>query len=106
MLALQPGVTRTGFVKGGRSDQSNITLDGVDVNEQQSGLDVVTNQAFSSVLRILRDATQEFRVVTTNPNADTGRSSGAQVSLVTKSGTNDWHGSLFHFHRKHSHHGE
>ena len=99
LLSLQPGVTRTGFVNGGRSDQANITLDGVDVNEQQSGLDVVTNQAFSSVLRILRDATQEFRVVTTNPNADTGRSSGAQVSLATKSGTNDFHGSLFHFHR-------
>ncbi|HEU4510725.1 MAG TPA: carboxypeptidase-like regulatory domain-containing protein [Pyrinomonadaceae bacterium] len=99
LLSLQPGVTRTGYVNGGRSDQANITLDGVDVNEQQNGLDVVTNQAFSSVLRVLRDSTQEFRVVTTNPNADTGRSSGAQVSLVTKSGTNDWHGSLFHFHR-------
>jgi hypothetical protein len=99
LLSLQPGVTRTGFVNGGRSDQANITLDGVDVNEQQNGLDVVTNQAFSSVLRVLRDSTQEFRVVTTNPNADTGRSSGAQVSLITKSGTNNWHGSLFHFHR-------
>ena len=99
LLSLQPGVTRTGYVNGGRADQSNITLDGVDVNEQQNGLDVVTNQAFSSVLRVLRDAVQEFRVVTTNPNADTGRSSGAQVSLVTKSGTNDWHGSLFEYHR-------
>lgn len=99
LLSLQPGVTRTGFVNGGRSDQSNITLDGVDVNEQQNGLDIVTNQAFSSVLRILRESTQEFRVVTTNPNADTGRSSGAQVSLATKSGTNEWHGSLFEFHR-------
>ena len=99
LLSLQPGVTRTGFVNGGRSDQANITLDGVDVNEQQNGLDVVTNQAFSSVLRVLRDSTQEFRVVTTNANADTGRSSGAQVSLATKSGTNEFHGSLFHFHR-------
>jgi Carboxypeptidase regulatory-like domain len=99
LLSLQPGVTRTGYVNGGRADQANITLDGVDVNEQQSGLDVVTNQAFSSVLRVLRDSTQEFRVTTTNPNADTGRSSGAQVSLATKSGTNDWHGSLFYFHR-------
>src|ERR1700752_4937160 len=99
LLSLQPGVTRSGYVNGGRADQSNITLDGVDVNEQQSGLDVVTSQAFSSVLRVLRDSTQEFRVTTTNPNADTGRSSGAQVSLATKSGTNDWHGSLFYFHR-------
>src|SRR6201988_5020328 len=60
LLSLQPGVTRTGFVNGGRSDQANITLDGVDVNEQQNGLDVVTNQAFSSVLRVMRDSVQEF----------------------------------------------
>lgn len=99
LLSLQPGVTRTGFVNGGRSDQSNIVLDGVDVNEQQNGLDIVTNQAFASVLRVTPDSVQEFRVVTTNPNADTGRSSGAQVSLVTKSGTNAWHGSLFEYHR-------
>src|SRR5678815_2947380 len=56
LLSLQPGVTRTGYVNGGRSDQANITLDGIDVNEQQSGLDVVTNQAFSSVLRVMRDS--------------------------------------------------
>jgi len=99
LLSLQPGVTRTGYVNGGRADQSNITLDGVDVNEQQNGLDVVTSQAFASVLRVTPDSVQEFRVVTTNPNADTGRSSGAQVSLITKSGTNDWHGSLFEYHR-------
>lgn len=99
LLSLQPGVTRTGYVNGGRSDQSNITLDGVDVNEQQNGLDIVTNQAFSSVLRVIRDSVQEFRVVTTNPNADTGRSSGAQVSLATRSGSNNWHGSLNMIHR-------
>jgi hypothetical protein len=99
LLSLQPGVTRSGYVNGGRSDQSNITLDGVDVNEQQNGLDVVTNQAFASVLRVTPDSVQEFRVVTTNPNADTGRSSGAQVSLITKSGSNEFHGSLFEYHR-------
>ena len=99
LLSLQPGVTRTGYVNGGRSDQSNITLDGVDVNEQQNGLDVVTNQAFASVLRVTPDSVQEFRVITTNPNADTGRSSGAQVSLITRSGSNQFHGSLFEYHR-------
>jgi len=99
LLSLQPGVTRTGYVNGGRSDQSNITLDGVDVNEQQDGLDVVTDEAFASVLRVTRDSLQEFRVITTNPNAEQGRSSGAQVSLVTRSGSNQWHGSLFETHR-------
>lgn len=99
LLSLQPGVTRTGFVNGGRADQSNITLDGVDVNEQQDGLDVITDEAFASVLRVTRDSLQEFRVTTTNPNAEQGRSSGAQVSLVTRSGSNQWHGSLFEIHR-------
>jgi carboxypeptidase family protein len=99
LLSLQPGVTRTGTVNGGRADQSNITLDGVDVNEQQDGLDVVTDEAFASVLRVTRDSLQEFRVTTTNPNAEQGRSSGAQVSLVTRSGSNQWHGSLFEIHR-------
>ena len=99
LLSLQPGVTRGGSVNGGRADQSNITLDGVDVNEQQDGLDVVTDEAFASVLRVTRDSLQEFRVTTTNPNAEQGRSSGAQISLVTRSGSNQWHGSLFEIHR-------
>src|SRR3712207_5483010 len=99
LLSLQPGVTRTGYVNGGRSDQANVILDGVDNNEQQRGLDVVTDEAFASVLRSTPDSLQEFRVITTNANAEQGRSSGAQVSLVTKSGTNELHGSLYHFHR-------
>jgi hypothetical protein len=99
LLSLQTGVTRTGYVNGGRADQANVLLDGVDVNEQQRGLDVVTDEAFASVLRSTPDSLQEFRVITTNPNAEQGRSSGAQVSLVTKSGTNDFHGSLYEYHR-------
>lgn len=99
LLSLQPGVTRTGFVNGGRSDQANVTLDGIDVNEQQRGIDVVTDEAFASVVRVTRDSLQEFRVTTTNPNADQGRSSGAQVSLVTRSGSNDFHGGVSYTHR-------
>jgi hypothetical protein len=99
LLSLQTGVTPAGYVNGGRADQSNVTLDGVDVNEQQAGLDVVTDEAFASVLRSTPDSLQEFRVITTNANAEQGRSSGAQVSLLTKSGTNDMHGSLYYYHR-------
>lgn len=99
LLSLQPGVTRGGAVNGGRADQANITLDGIDVNEQQRGIDAVNDEAFASVLRVTPDSVQEFRVVTANPNAEQGRSSGAQVSLVTKSGTNDWHGLLYEYHR-------
>ncbi len=117
LLAFQPGVTniqtgntdyvganpisqgggtiddRNGAVNGGKSDQSNITLDGVDVNDQQS------RRAFKSVLRVTLDSVQEFRTITSNANAEFGRSSGAQVALVTKSGTNDLHGSLYEYHR-------
>jgi hypothetical protein len=51
------------------------------------------------VLPVTLDSVQEFRVTTTNYNADQGRSSGAQVSLITKSGTNAFHGSLYEYHR-------
>jgi hypothetical protein len=107
LLSLQAGVvytgnrsdidrnsdTRSGAVNGARSDQSNLTLDGVDVNDQVNGY------AFTSVLPVSVDSVQEFRVTTTSYNADQGRSSGAQVTLVTKSGTNSLHGSLYEYHR-------
>jgi hypothetical protein len=107
LLSLQAGVaytgnrpdidkdqdTRNGAVNGARSDQSNITLDGVDVNDQANGY------AFTSVLPVTLDSVQEFRVTTTNYNADQGDGSGAQVALVTKSGTNVFHGSLYEYHR-------
>jgi hypothetical protein len=99
LLSLQPGVTPGGYVTGSRSDQANITLDGVDVNEQQTGLDPLTDEAFTSVLRVTPDSVEEFRVITSNPNASQGRSSGAQVSLITKAGTNSFSGSLYWSHR-------
>src|SRR6516225_7655932 len=107
LLSLQAGVaytgnrpdidkdqdTRNGSVNGARSDQSNVTLDGVDVNDQSNGY------AFTSVLPVTLDSVEEFRVTTTNYNADQGEGSGAQVALVTKSGTNTFHGSLYEYHR-------
>ncbi|MFZ0426537.1 MAG: TonB-dependent receptor, partial [Acidobacteriota bacterium] len=103
LLSAQPGVTRNGYVAGARSDQQNLTLDGIDVNEQQTGAtygnETADDVAFKSVLRVTPDSVQEFRVTTSSPTASQGRSSGAQVSLVTKSGTNEFHGSLYEYHR-------
>ncbi len=107
LLTLQPGVTREGSVTGSRADQANVTLDGVDVNEQQSNQIGSTSSSDAStqspstntVLRLNAEAIDEFRVVTANPNAQFGRSSGAQVSLITKGGSNEFHGALFMFHR-------
>src|SRR6202011_1257417 len=53
----------------------------------------------NTVLRLNSEAIQEFRVTTTNPNANQGHSGGAQISLVTRSGSNDWHGSAFELYR-------
>jgi hypothetical protein len=103
LMSLQPGVVgdnigttainRVGSVTGARADQGNITIDGIDANDQATG------QAFSTVGNAPIDSIQEFRSVSANPAANEGRSSGAQIELVTKSGTNQFHGSLREFHR-------
>lgn len=108
LLALQPGVVfipqtdtdpdtamdpRYGSVSGSRADQANVTLDGIDVNDAEN------QNAFTSVLRVTLDSVQEFRVTTSNYGADQGRSSGAQVSLVTRSGTNAFSGSGYYVNR-------
>ena len=85
--------SRQGAVAGGRSDQGNITLDGLDDNDQIGGT------AFDGILRSTLDSTEEFRVTTSNGTADAGRCSGAQVDLVTKAGTNKEHGSLYEYYR-------
>ena len=103
LLTLQPGVaytgnradtstsdTRSGAVNGARSDQGNVSLDGIRVNDEGG-------HAFTSVLPVTLDSVQEFRVTTSNANADEGGTSGAQVALVTKSGTNSIHGSVYEY---------
>jgi hypothetical protein len=93
LLSLQAAVTPDGSVSGSRSDQANITLDGVDVNEQVNGA------AFTPVLRVTPDSVEEFRVTTQNADASKGRSSGAQISLVTKGGDNQFRGALYEYYR-------
>ncbi len=101
LLSLQPGVlylglhndqshdSRSGSTAGARSDQNNSTLDGLDNNDQVRGY------AFTGVLRSTLDSVQEFRVTTSGLNAEDGRSSGAQINILTKSGTNQFHGSVY-----------
>jgi hypothetical protein len=106
LLSLQAGVvytgnnptidtntdTRSGSVNGARSDQSNVTLDGIPVNPKGG-------YAFQSVLPVTLDSVEEFRVTTSNSDADQGSAGGAQVALVTKSGTNSIHGSAYEYNR-------
>ncbi len=50
-------------------------------------------------MRVTLDSVEEFRTTTTNGDAATGRGSGADVQLVTKSGTNTFHGSAYEYRR-------
>jgi len=106
LVTLQPAVTKEGYVAGARADQSNVTLDGIDINDAQTNAIADTNAIPNGgtqlsagqnhpVIRLNAEAIEEFRVTTVNANASAGRSSGAQIALVSKSGSNDWHGALF-----------
>ncbi len=113
LLSIQPGVTPTGEVLGAKRDQNNVTLDGVDANDQQrAGVATASSTAngsnangtpgdsgFNAALPVPLDSVQEFRVTVSGQGADQGRSAGGQVSLVTKSGSNAFHGSVYEFHR-------
>ena len=104
-ISLQPGVIGNGragtggntggnvHVHGSRDRAFNFTLDGVDINESSSGGSNFTP------LKPNPDSIEQFQVVTSNFTAELGRSSGAQVSLVTRSGTEDFHGNLFELYR-------
>ncbi len=98
-INFQPGVvtgSNTGggiHVHGARDRAFNFTLDGIDINETSAG-----GSNFTPI-RTNPDSLTEFQVVTSNFTADLGRSSGAQVTLVTKSGSNDFHGSIFEFYQ-------
>ncbi|HYP53923.1 MAG TPA: hypothetical protein VEQ42_10315, partial [Pyrinomonadaceae bacterium] len=104
-ISLQPGVIGNGragpggntggnvHVHGARDRAFNFTLDGIDINESSAG------GSNSTPLRPNPDSISQFQVVTSNFTAELGRSSGAQVSLVTRSGTDEFHGTLFELYR-------
>jgi outer membrane receptor protein involved in Fe transport len=104
LLQLQPGVQsqvgldgvygsdRAGVVSvnGGRGRDNNFTVNGGDGNDLFAGLPAIQPSP---------DAIEEFRVLTNTFDAEYGRNSGAVVNVVTKSGTNDWHGSAYEYFR-------
>lgn len=104
LLQLQPGVQsqlgvdgiygsdRAGVVSvnGGRGRDNNYTVNGGEGNDMFAGLPAIQPSP---------DSIQEFRVLTNTFDAEYGRNSGAVVNVVTKSGTNDWHGNAYEFFR-------
>jgi hypothetical protein len=97
LAALQPGVTETNddsgaagnySIAGGRSDSVTYLLDG-SVNNNLLGNSVVYNPN--------PDVVAEFRILESNYSAEYGRNGGGIISVVTKSGANQFHGSGFEF---------
>jgi hypothetical protein len=88
---LQAGTSGGNFA-GSRIGNLNVQMDGVNV------MDARINLGVNSTIFASTDRVQEFRVVTQPVDAELGRGSG-QVQLITRSGTNEFHGSLFNYHR-------
>jgi hypothetical protein len=89
-LPSQPGQQGGGFNMAGARSQSNaFMLDGVNI------IDTQVNSALGNFR--ITDAVQEFAVQTSVPTAEFGRGQGAQVSIVSKSGGNQFHGSAFEY---------
>ncbi|HEY9435141.1 MAG TPA: TonB-dependent receptor, partial [Blastocatellia bacterium] len=101
LLTLEPGVVQRSFggigsgvhVNGSRDRAYNVTIDGIEANES-----TVPNPV-SNLYRINPDNIQEYKITTNNATAEEGRNSGASISIATRSGTNEYHGTVFEFMR-------
>jgi Carboxypeptidase regulatory-like domain len=98
LVLLSPGTSQTNAlggisVNGARERNNNFLLDGVDNN------DTSVPGGIGGVLSADPESTEEFRVITNNFNAEFGRNTGAIIDVVTKSGTNTFHGDAYEFGR-------
>ncbi|MEO8369688.1 MAG: TonB-dependent receptor [Candidatus Solibacter sp.] len=97
LLMYEPGVVQrsgnTVNVNGARSAAVNVTIDGIEANESTNP------NPTNNIFRLNPDNVQEFKVTTSNPSPEEGRNSGANVSIATRSGTNQIHGTMFEFFR-------
>src|SRR5258708_4966715 len=99
LLLLEPGVVQRSaggagsgvHVNGARDRAYNVTIDGIEANESS-----VPNPV-SNLYRINPDNVQEFKVTTNNATAEEGRNSGASISIATRAGTSEFHGTGFFF---------
>ncbi len=101
LVYTQPGVVQTDgnmagggiYVHGARDRSWNYTLDGIDNNESSYG------GSNTAPARTNPDSLAEFQLITGNGTAEYGRNSGGQVAMVTRSGSNEFHGTAFFFYR-------
>lgn len=107
LFTMQPGVTVSGAVTGARVDQNYVTVDGLDVNDfatggaqqNNTGSGVSSGFAGHIVGNAPIDSVDQLHAGVAGNEADIGAASGGQFALVTKSGTNHFHGNLNEYHR-------
>ena len=85
-------------VNGSRSNQNNYSMDGASITNYVSGTAAQTG-SFPGIAIPNPDTIQEFKVQTSQYDAGYGRNPGANISVITKTGGNDFHGSVFEFNR-------
>jgi len=93
LLTQQPGMTNDGAATGARTDQDRVTLDGLDVNDETYG------QFGAIIAGAPVDSVQEFKGTTAGQLSSAGAGGGGQFDMVTKSGTNRFHGNINEYHR-------
>ncbi len=92
-LGTSPNDPSFARVNGQRQGSNNNTLDGIDVN------DAVLPRIGLALNAVNTDSVEEFRIITSGAKAEYGRNAGGTIELITRSGTNLFHGNLFEFHR-------
>jgi hypothetical protein len=109
LLSLQPAVApmingsdvRGGQVAGAASDQTTFLVDGGDATSDLEGTNNYTaipgQPQPSPFVAVNVESTQEFRVVTAGPTSNLNRSQGGEISIVSKHGTNNFHGSAYEY---------
>jgi len=101
LVVFQPGVTITGQVAGQENDQNTFMVDGANNSQDMDGGNNTYLAGFGGMtggtVPTPAESVEEFKVNTSGQTADFYSSGGAQVQMVTKKGTNNWHGSAYDF---------
>lgn len=103
LVVFQPGVTGGGNVAGQENDQNTFMVDGANNSQDMDGGNNVYLTGFggptNGTVPTPAESVEEFKVNTSGQTADFYSSGGAQVQLVTKKGTDNWHGSAYDFYQ-------
>lgn len=90
-----PGRPRTSTINGLPKGAINITIDGVNVQDNMGR----SSDGFFTYIRPRTDAIEEVTVSTANPGAESGAQGAVQIKFITRSGNNEYHGSVYEYHR-------